>query len=50
MLIIEGIILLFKENFFIYLWISFLIIMFIILTIHPLFIAPMFNKFDYLNK
>lgn len=49
MLIVEGVINFFGNNFFIYLWISFLIIMVIILTIHPIFIAPLFNKFEPLD-
>jgi len=49
MLVIEGVIRLFGDNFFFFLWIAFLVLMFVILAIHPLYIAPLFNKFEPLN-
>lgn len=49
MIILEGIISIFGNNFFVFLWIAFLIIMLVLLTIYPLYIAPLFNKFEALN-
>lgn len=49
MVVIEIIISKFGDKFFFVLWIAFLVIMFVLLTIHPLYIAPLFNKFEPLN-
>ncbi len=49
MVVIEVIIRYFGKNFFFFLWIAFLIIMFIFITIYPIFIAPLFNKFEALD-
>lgn len=49
MVVIEVIIRYFGKNFFFFLWIAFLIIMFIFITIYPIFIAPLFNKFESLD-
>lgn len=49
MVVIEGVIRFFGDNFFFFLWTAFLVIMFVLLTIHPIFIAPLFNKFEPLD-
>ncbi len=49
MVVIEVIIGYFGKNFFFILWIAFLIIMFVLITIYPIFIAPLFNKFEPLD-
>jgi STE24 endopeptidase len=49
MIIVEVIISKFGDKFFFVLWIAFFVFMFVLLTIHPLYIAPLFNKFEPLN-
>lgn len=49
MIVVESIVKLLGNNFFIFLWIAFIIIMFVFLAIYPLYIAPLFNKFEALD-
>jgi STE24 endopeptidase len=50
MIIIEVVISYFGDKFFIFLWIAFVLLIFFLLAIYPIFIAPMFNKFEPLNQ
>ncbi len=49
MMVVEFVIRLFGDSFFLYLWIAFISIMFILLAVYPIYIAPLFNKFESLD-
>lgn len=47
--VLEKIVSVFGNKFFIFLWIALLAMMVVLLTIYPLYIAPLFNKFEHLD-
>lgn len=47
---LEKIISVFGNSFFIFLWVAFIVLMLIIITLYPTVIAPLFNKFENLNE